>query len=216
MKMITLLALVLFVSCSSAPQLTTAASAIDESKTDKPVHLFILSGQSNMKGMKPETGFLPEANKLFKDDKVVYVKVSKGGQPIRRWLKEWADIAKEKGINAKHRERILKGQGVLFYQPILDQYKEMLKKYPKPTSVTFCWMQGERDANGGVDAAYKDALKLLIAKLRRDLKRPDMNIVIGRIGEIMPWTDLRAWQYGKHNVKLPKKILEAPGSTLMI
>ena len=44
-------------------------------------------------------------------------------------------------------------------------------------------MQGERDANGGADAAYKDALKLLIAKLRRDLKRPDMNIVIGRIGD---------------------------------
>ena len=71
----------------------------------------------------------------------------------------------------------------MFYQPILDQYKALLEKHPKPTSVTFCWMQGERDANGGADAAYKDALKLLISKLRRDLKRPDMNIVIGRIGD---------------------------------
>ena len=32
-------------------------------------------------------------------------------------------------------------------------------------------------------APYKDALKLLISKLRRDLKRPDMNIVIGRISD---------------------------------
>ena len=28
---------------------------------DKPVHVFILSGQSNMAGMDPETGFVPEA-----------------------------------------------------------------------------------------------------------------------------------------------------------
>ena len=44
-------------------------------------------------------------------------------------------------------------------------------------------MQGERDANGGGQPAYKDALKLLITKLRRDLERPDMNIVIGRLSD---------------------------------
>jgi hypothetical protein len=161
----------------------TALSASTSFAEDKPVHVFIFSGQSNMAGMDPETGFAPEAGKLFGNEEVVYIKVAKGGQPICRWVKEWADIAKEKGMDARHRERILKGEGVLFYQPILDQYKALLEKHPKPTSVTFCWMQGERDANGGADAAYKDALKLLIAKLRRDLKRPDMNIVIGRIGD---------------------------------
>ena len=44
-------------------------------------------------------------------------------------------------------------------------------------------MQGERDANGGAQAAYKKSLQQLIANLRRDLDRPDMNIVIGRIGD---------------------------------
>jgi len=136
-----------------------------------------------MEGMDPETGFMTEAEKLFKDEKVVYIKVAKGAQPICRWLEEWEDIAKEKGLDEKHRQRILKGEGVLLYQPILDQYKEMLEKYPKPASVTFCWMQGERDASGGAQAAYKDALKLLITKLRRDLERPDMNIVIGRLSD---------------------------------
>ena len=126
---------------------------------------------------------MPEAKKLFKDEKVVYIKVAKGGQPICRWLEEWLDIAEKKGLDAKHRARIHKGGTVEFYQPILDQYQEMLKKHPKLTSVTFCWMQGERDANGGAHAAYKESLKLLISKLRRDLKRPDMNIVIGRIGD---------------------------------
>jgi len=159
--------------------LTASTSFAD----DKPVHVFIFSGQSNMARMNPETGFVPEARKLFGSEEVVYIKVAKGGQPICRWVNEWADIAKEKGLDAGHRERILKGEGVLFYQPILDQYQALLEKHPQPKSVTFCWMQGERDANGGAEAAYKDAMKLLIAKLRRDLKRPDMNIVIGRIGD---------------------------------
>lgn len=86
-------------------------------------------------------------------------------------------------MDAPHRDRILKGQGVLHYQPILGQYKQLLERHPKPTSVTFCWMPGERDANGGAETEYNDALKLLIAKLRRDVNRTDMNVVIGRISD---------------------------------
>jgi hypothetical protein len=74
-----------------------------------------------------------------------------------------------------------RGAKVALYQPILDQYQETLKEHPRLTSVTFCWMQGETDGQARAQAAYKDALKLLITKLRRDLQRPDMNIVIGRI-----------------------------------
>ena len=136
-----------------------------------------------MAGMDPETGFMTEAKKQFKDEKVVYIKVAKGGQPICRWLEEWQDIAKKNGLDERGIKRIHKGGKVEFYQPILDQYKEMVKKHPKFKSVTFCWMQGERDANGGGQPAYKDALKLLITKLRRDLERPDMNIVIGRLSD---------------------------------
>ena len=171
MKIITLLTIVL------------TALVFAKAETDQPVHLFILSGQSNMQGMDPETGFMPEAKELFGDEKVVYIKVAKGGQPICRWLEEWVAIAKGKGLDEKHIQRIHKGGEVEFYQPILDQYKEMLEKHPKFASVTFCWMQGERDASGGAQAAYKDALQLLITKLRRDLERLDMNIVIGRIGD---------------------------------
>ena len=161
----------------------TSVSAMGDEKSEQPVHLFILSGQSNMVGMDPETGFMPEAKKLFKDEKVVYIKVAKGGQPICRWLEEWTDIAEKNGVDARTRKRILKDKGVEFYQPILDQYKQLLKKHPRPASVTFCWMQGERDANGGGQPAYRESLKLLIAKLRRDLDRPDMNVVIGRLSD---------------------------------
>lgn len=173
----------LIVHINTIVLLALAASAIARAEADQAIHLFILSGQSNMQGMDPETGFMPEANKLFKDEKVVYIKVAKGGQPICRWLEEWEAIATEAGMDEKHRQRVHKGGEVEFYQPILDQYEEVLKKHPKLESITFCWMQGERDANGGADAPYKDALKQLIANLRRDLDRPDMNIVIGRIGD---------------------------------
>ena len=60
---------------------------------EKPVHVFILSGQSNMAGMNPATGFAPEAKKLFPGDEVVYFKIARGGQPIRLWVEEWNDIA---------------------------------------------------------------------------------------------------------------------------
>ena len=85
-----------------------------------------------MQGMDPETGFLPEAKKLFDGEQVVYIKVAKGGQPICRWLEEWTDIAEKNGVDARTRKRILKDKGVEFYHPILDQYKELLKKHPRP------------------------------------------------------------------------------------
>ena len=103
-------------------------------------------------------------------------------QALRQFLLGFEEIGK-KDDEAAARQRIRKGGEVEFYQPILDQYQELLKKHPVLESITFCWMQGERDANGGAHAAYKDALKQLIANLRRDLERPDMNIVIGRIGD---------------------------------
>ena len=47
---------------------------------------------------------MTEAKKLFKDEKVVYIKVAKGGQPICRWLEEWQDIAKKNGLGENHKE----------------------------------------------------------------------------------------------------------------
>ena len=60
-------------------------------------------------------------------------------------------------------------------------------------------------------AAYKDALKLLIAKLRRDLERPDMNIVIGRIKRYALRSTVMRGCAEMHNAKLPMKIPGAPG-----
>jgi hypothetical protein len=165
------------------------------SAADKPVHLFILTGQSNMAGMDPKLGFEPEGKKLFPEADVAYIKVAVGGMPIRYWVDEWDDIATKHGVDvAKAREKD-KSKGTIFYPRVLEQFAQLLKQHPNPASVTFCWMQGENDSKTGLHAPYADALKQLIANLRRDLKRPDMNVVIGRISDIQ----VRDYALGSHN-----------------
>ena len=44
-------------------------------------------------------------------------------------------------------------------------------------------MQGERDATEKISKTYREALTQLISNLRRDLKQPDLNVVIGRISD---------------------------------
>ncbi len=152
---------------------------------DKPAHLFILSGQSNMAGMDPKPGFEDEAKKLFPNAEAPYIKIAVGGQPIRHWVTEWNDIATRHGVGVAQARANDKGTHTtaFFYPRILDQFATMLKEHPNVKSVTFCWMQGENDSKTGLNAPYADALIQLIANLRRDLKRPDLNVVIGRISD---------------------------------
>ena len=143
---------------------------------EKPLHIFILSGQSNMAGMNPKIGFEDEAAKLFPEAEVRYCKVARGGQPIRLWVEQWDDIAGKHGLEAKR-------AAIQYYQPILDEYAKLVNQDSNPASVTFCWMQGERDAKEQLSAAYFDALSQLIENLRRDLKQPKMNVVIARLSD---------------------------------
>ena len=166
------------------------ASASFAQAADKPAHLFILSGQSNMQGMNPKLGFEPETAKLFPDADVAYIKIARGGQPIRLWVAEWNEIAKKAGLDST-------SPGTKYYEPILAQFTELLKKHTAPASVTFCWMQGERDAKENLSKAYEAAFTTLIANLRRDLKQPEMNFVIGRLsdfGKTEEWEAVRKTQ----------------------
>jgi hypothetical protein len=159
------------------------AAALLATAAEKPVHLFILSGQSNMAGMNPEAGFLREAEALFPGALIAYVKVAKGGRPIREWVAEWDEIAKKHGIDPVATRDKEARAGQPFYQQIIAQMKPLMEKHPHAASITFCWMQGENDARKKLDAAYADSLNQLVANLRRDLKRHDMNMVIGRISD---------------------------------
>ena len=67
----------------------------------------------------------------------------------------------------------------------------------KLDSITFFWMQGERDAKEKLSAAYEESMKTLIANLRKDLGAPEMNFVIGRLSDfstVEPWEAVRKAQ----------------------
>ena len=152
-------------------------------------HLFILSGQSNMAGLKPEAAFLPELEKLLPDDDIQHVKFAKGGQPIRKWVPTWDKIAAKSDLAPR------KDPGA-FYAQVVKLAKANTAK-GKPKTITFFWMQGERDGKEKLSAAYEESMKTLIASLRKDLETPEMAFVIGRLSDYSTaehWDGVRAAQ----------------------
>lgn len=134
-------------------------------------HLFILSGQSNMAGLDPATSFTPTVEEAFGADNVVVVKSAQGGQPIRRWHKEWKPAEGP----------MPEGNGDLY-----DKLIEAVGKAAgdrKFRTVTFVWMQGERDARESHGEVYGESLKGLIQQLSEDLDRDDIRFVIGRLSD---------------------------------
>lgn len=134
-------------------------------------HLFILSGQSNMKGLQPEISFIPAVEAEFGKDNVIVVLDAESAQPIRRWYKNWKP---KEGNNSE-----VTG----------DLYDRLMKKVSAATkgkklqTVTFIWMQGEEDARQKNGEVYVVSLKGLLDQLSNDLGRNDINFVIGRISD---------------------------------
>ena len=138
-----------------------SASADTTSRTPgKRVHLFLCSGQSNMKNLDLSVSFTPTLKKAFPGDEIIVVKAAYGGRAIARWV------------------------------PRGKIYKELLEKAKAATkgkavdTVSFIWMQGERDhQQDETTAAYKTNLEKLYGQLTEDLKRSDIRWVIGRLSD---------------------------------
>lgn len=134
-------------------------------------HLFILSGQSNMAGLKPEESFTPAVEKKFGAANVIVVKSAVGGQPIRRWDKSWQVTGNQKP------------------DQIGDLYARLLNALKPKTdgqsfaSVTFLWMQGEKDARESLGDLYSASFNRILDQLKEDLKISDLNFVIGRLSD---------------------------------
>jgi hypothetical protein len=161
-----------------------SAFAVDPAKT----RLFILSGQSNMAGLNPDVSFTPALKAAYPNDEIVVVKSAQGGQPIRRWHKAWkapeGSKIKPTGTNGD------------LYDKLMAEVKKASagKKFD---TVSFVWMQGERDAKEGLAAVYFDSLRGLIDQLQGDLRRKDITLVIGRLsdnGKDASWKALREAQ----------------------
>jgi hypothetical protein len=164
--------------------------ATSVSAAEKKVRLFILSGQSNMAGLDPRVSFTPAVEQAFAGDDVIVVKHAVGGQPIRRWYKKWQLPAGAQDA-----------KGTVKNGDLYDQLMQAVAKGvgdKKPESVVFVWMQGERDAKAGWQAAYYEALRGTVEQLRADLKRQEIAVVVGRLSDHLKgnagWDAVRAAQ----------------------
>jgi hypothetical protein len=152
-------------------------------------HLFVLSGQSNMQGHQPEEAFTPAVVEAFGQDNVIVVQDALGGQPIQRWYKGWKSPEGQ----------IPESTGDL-YDRLMQKVNAQIKGKTLE-SVTFIWMQGERDARMKWGDVYADSLKGLYRQLSEDLGRSDVNFVIGRLSDFdmdnqryPHWTKIREVQ----------------------
>jgi len=110
--------------------------------TKGKVRLFILAGQSNMVYMDESKSFTPTIKKAFPGDEVIVVKYAQGGTPIRLWFKGWKAPEGADESWTKDKER----QGSLYYT-LMEKVKKAIEG-KTPDTVSFVWMQGERDAKG--------------------------------------------------------------------
>lgn len=138
-------------------------------------HLFILSGQSNMAGLKPEKSFTPAVEKEFGKEHVIIIHDAQSGCPIRNWVKDWKP-APGKSVKGDKQPN---GQ---LYDRLMGKVKPAIEGQ-KIEAVTFIWMQGERDAKEGHGADYAKSFTMLIDQLKADLQRKDIGFVIGRISD---------------------------------
>lgn len=139
-------------------------------------HLFILSGQSNMAGLDPNASFTPAVEAEFGKDKVTVVKNALSGAPIRCWVRDY-EFPDKREIDEKEKKSIGKK-----YDDLIQAVRAATKGGTYD-SVTFLWMQGERDAKEQLADVYARSFQAILEQLKKDLKRKDINFVIGRISD---------------------------------
>ena len=134
-------------------------------------HLFLLSGQSNMKRFQHKQFFTPAVEAAYGANNVIVIKNAEGGQPISKWHKAWASNSGQKP-----------GKTGELYDSLIENIKEETTGI-KIKSVTFIWMQGEADVKAGNVDIYAKSFRGLLGQLEKDLKRKDINIIIGRLSD---------------------------------
>ena len=153
-----------------------AGFALAESAPAKPSkHLFILSGQSNMRSPVPES-FEAVVSKVFGKDNVTIATFSVPSQSIRQWYKNWSP---PEGVDVQLKPGDLNGA---LYDKVLDTVRKIAGDQQVST-VTFVWMQGEADGQAGWGAVYEKSFLGVIDQLKADLKRDDIRFVLGRIND---------------------------------
>jgi len=138
---------------------------------DEGKHLFLLSGQSNMKRFQHEQFFIPAVRAKYGAENAIVIKNAQGGQPISMWYKAWTSSKGEKPEKTGE-----------LYDALIEQIKEKTDGV-EIKSVTFIWMQGEADVKAGDVDVYAKSFKGLLGQLETDLGRKDINVIIGRLSD---------------------------------
>ena len=146
-------------------------AGISSGAAEKGRHLFILSGQSNMQGHRPQEAFTPAVEKAQGKENVIVVQDALGGQPIQRWWKSWKSPKGDKPAKTGD-----------LYDRLMGKVNPVIKGKALQ-SVTFIWMQGERDAKMQWGPGYAASLNGLYDQLSNDLKRKYIYFVIGRLSD---------------------------------
>jgi len=147
---------------------------------EKGKHLFILSGQSNMDFLDPNSTFTPALAAEFGENNIIVVKKADFGKPIRRWYKQWKTKPKwfvPTFANDLYYSLVNRGK---IYDALMEKVNAATKNQSIKT-VTFVWMQGEKDAREENGDLYGESLNGLLKQLQNDLGRDDVNVVLGRI-----------------------------------
>lgn len=139
--------------------------------TKEGAHLFILSGQSNMQLLKPEESFLPVIESKFGQENTIVAKYALGTQPIRKWYRKWKPLQGDEPKAAPY-----------LYDSLMHKVYPAIKN-KKIASITFIWMQGERDAKKKHGDVYEQSLIGLYKQLCDDLGSNDVNFIIGRLSD---------------------------------
>jgi hypothetical protein len=158
--------------------LALACGFVNAAPDGDAAHLFILSGQSNMRQPLPQA-FEDAVSRVFGKDNVAIATFSVPSQPIRQWCKNWMPPEGSE-VQLKEGEK----NGALY-----DKLMENVRKKAgerKFATVTFVWMQGEADGSAGWGAVYGKSFLGIIDQLKIDLKRDDIRFVLGRINDHKP------------------------------
>ena len=158
--------------------LTAACGLAMASPEGNPGHLFILSGQSNMRQPLPQS-FEEAVSKVFGKENITIASFSVPSQPIRQWYKNWTP---PEGVEVQLKEG--EKNGVLYDKLMANVRKQAGDR--KFATVTFIWMQGEADGSAGWGAVYGKSFLGIIDQLKGDLKRDDIRFVLGRINDHKP------------------------------
>lgn len=166
-----------------------ALAATSTQAADKPVHVFIMSGQSNMVGLDPDDGFRQVLEEALPDADIVIIKHARSGQSVTKWHMPERELKNGKKMEAKRGPT---------YRALIEKVKADMPA--NAASVTLIWMQGEADSRGGNHEHYEGWFNAFLGYLMEDTGRDDIGVVLGRISDYGPqekhpeWNQIRELQ----------------------